>query len=462
MEFKNVCDEDIELLNSFYKNCTYHLCEYSSGVKTMWRDYFNCMYAVSNGCLIVKEHGDGQVWFNYPVPSENGDVEKALDDIDAYCAENGIKPVFSLVSEEIAPIIIKRYPYTCIRRPHLWKDYFYLTENFKTFGGRKFSGQRNHINKFKKLYPDAFFRELTEDDDGLIDEFWTEYEKLFTKTSKTAEKELAAAKRIVALRRYYRAACMINEGKIISLALGEKCGDMMIVHVEKALYTYEGIYPATVQAFANLCAADTVYSNREDDAGDKGLRTSKMQYRPIELRGKYRITVGTEADSLEKIPVIETERLTLDEIQYSDADAYSAICLDDNLNKYWGYDYRKDLKGELTDTYFVDVTKHDFEKRLAINFAVRLDGKFIGEAVIYNFDYKGGAEIGCRIAPEYAGNGYGAEAFAAAADWVLYGLGMEKAVAKCFKENAPSFKMLSACMTKCGEDETFFYFEKRI
>ncbi len=47
---------------------------------------------------------------------------------------------------------------------------------------------------------------------------------------------------------------------------------------------------------------------------------------------------------------------------------------------------------------------------MAVNFAVRLNGKLIGEAVLYNFDYRGGAELGCRIDKAYAGNGYGTEA----------------------------------------------------
>ena len=97
-----------------------------------------------------------------------------------------------------------------------------------------------------------------------------------------------------------------------------------------------------------------------------------------------------------------------------------------------------------------------------VNFAVRLGDIFIGEAVLYNLDWRGGAELGCRIAPEYAGHGYGTEAFAAAADWALYGLGLARVVAKCFKENEASYKMLSSCMKKTGEDEKYFYFEKTI
>ena len=61
-----------------------------------------------------------------------------------------------------------------------------------------------------------------------------------------------------------------------------------------------------------------------------------------------------------------------------------------------------------------------------------------------------------------AGHGYGAEAFAAAADWALFQLSLARIKAKCYKENAASYKMLSACMRPAGEDETFFYFEKTV
>jgi RimJ/RimL family protein N-acetyltransferase len=108
------------------------------------------------------------------------------------------------------------------------------------------------------------------------------------------------------------------------------------------------------------------------------------------------------------------------------------------------------------------VAKRDFENKLAVNFAVRLDGKLIGEAVLYSFDYKGSAELGCRIDSKYAGLGYGKEAFAAVADWALYQVNLNRVVAKCFKENQASYKMLSSCMRKIGEDETFFRFEKLV
>ena len=116
----------------------------------------------------------------------------------------------------------------------------------------------------------------------------------------------------------------------------------------------------------------------------------------------------------------------------------------------------------MEENSFFEVARRDFEARQAVNFAVRLDGKLIGEAVLYRFDCRGSAELGCRIDGAYAGHGYGTEAFAAVANWALYKLNLTRVVAKCYKENEASYKMLSSCMRKRGEDETFFHFEKLV
>ena len=163
---------------------------------------------------------------------------------------------------------------------------------------------------------------------------------------------------------------------------------------------------------------------------------------------------------LEAAPVVKSARLVMDGLRQGDQAAYNRLCLDDARNRWWGYDYREDLDGELTEDYFLEVARRDFAGKLAVNFAVRLDGRLIGEAVLYQFDYKGSAELGCRILPEFAGSGYGREAFRRAAEWSLYELGLCRLKAKCFHENEASRRMLESCMRACGEDETFTYFEK--
>ncbi|MBD5170308.1 MAG: GNAT family N-acetyltransferase, partial [Oscillibacter sp.] len=288
--------------------------------------------------------------------------------------------------------------------------------------------------------------------------------KVFNKEDADAKMEVCYARRIMEQtgREWAKTGCVEVDGKIIAIALAEICGDTLVCHIEKGLPQYEGVYPFMVQSFAAAHSQGLTWINREDDAGDRGLRTSKLQYLPAFLGAKVSVQIRNELSGLETIPVLKTERLILDGIREEDKQAYNRLCLDDERNRWWGYDYHDDLKGEWTEDYFLSITREDFQNKQAVNFAIRLDGKFIGEAVLYHFDYKGGAELGCRILPEYAGNGYGAEAFRRAAEWSLYTLGLYRLVAKCYHENEASKKMLESCMRPAGKDETFLYFEKKV
>lgn len=464
LTFKAIESCDLPRLREYYVNCNYHLCEYSFGTKWMWRNYLHPAWTEVDGCLVMCNTIDGQVMFDYPVATEQGDVEAALTAIERHCTELGIRPILSVVPEEKAAVLLRRYPRCMVINERVWKDYLYHTTDLAQFAGRRYSGQRNHIHKFHQMHPDAQFIPLTEENGELIQQFWQDYTAEFHKDNKLAQWELEASQEMFDLLHTgaFFAGGLLTEGRLAAISLGEKCGDTLITHIEKALYSHAGAYPAMVQSFAAYYGSDCNYANREDDARDKGLRTSKLQYQPCELGSKYSFHLGNELDSLDSVPRLSTERLTLDAFSEGDKAVYNALCLDDVRNRWWGYDYRDDLHGEWTEDYFLNVVRADFDQRRAVNFAIRLSGECIGEAVLYNCDWRGGMELGCRISPAHAGQGYGTEAFAAVADWALYRLGLAKVVAKCYHENTASYRMLASCMRKTGEDETFAYFEKTV
>ena len=466
LQFKSVTKQDGPKLRRYYKGCDYGLCEYSVGTKLMWRNTLHPTWTETAGCLVVRNNIDGQVVFDYPVPGPEGDEDQALTEIESYCLEQGIPPVISVVPECKAARLLSRYPYVRVSDVRTWRDYVYYREDLQFFSGRRYSGQRNHINKFRSKWPEAGFRPLTAEDRDIIDAFWRDYEAEFPKGNNAkARDELELAKKMLRMvdKNWFVAGGMFDGEKLIALSLAERCGDTLIIHIEKALYSYTGVYPTLVQAFADAFGGDCQWLNREDDAADKGLRTSKLQYGPAKLAPKYRFEPQNELLShVSAIPELKTARLTLSALTEADIPAYNALVLDGDRNRWWGYDDVAGLGGPVEERSFFEVARRDFENRLAANFAVRLDGKLIGEAVLYRFDCRGGAELGCRIDRDYAGKGYGTEAFAAVADWALYKVHLSRVVAKCFKENQASYKMLSSCMRKNGEDETFYYFEKLV
>lgn len=466
LDFKPISKRDAALLRRYYEHCDYGLCEYSVGTRLMWRKVLVTHWAEAAGCLITRSGRDGRYTFDYPVPGPEGDLDAALEAIENWCRDQGAALNYAVVPESKICRLLSRYPYVCVSDNRTWQDYVYYREDLQLFSGRRYSGQRNHIKKFRAQWPQAELRPLTAGDDEAIEKFWRDYEAEFPKgANKSAAYELKVAKDMVKLRAkpWFTAAGMFDGEKLIALSLAEKCGDMLIIHIEKALYSYTGVYPTLVQEFAAMFGEGCATINREDDAGDRGLRTSKLQYGPAFLASKYQVKVQNELmRHVEAIPELKTERLTLTELREEDIPAYNALVLDAERNRMWGYDDVGGLGGTVEERSFYDVARRDFANRLAVNFAVRLEGKLIGEAVLYNFDGRGSAELGCRIDATYAGHGYGAEAFAAAANWGLYKANLTKIVAKCFKENAASYKMLSSCMRKKGEDEKFFYFEKLV
>ncbi len=450
-------------IKRYLDGCNYRVSAYSFAYKTMWKFYYRAEYAVSCGCLIYKNSLFGKkTVFNYPVPlSGDADEIAALQEIDDYCVENYSLPVFIDVPQEKMSILTERYYFMNISEDRNFDEYLYKAEDIRTFSGKKYAGQRNHVNKFFSLYPNAEFRTLRSSDKKLIRDFFKKYDEEGNSEGRKIESKLAKKILLTFPLKEFRSGCFLVDGKIVSLTFGVKMGDTLFIHIEKGLKEYEGVYSATANAFAKA-NPDAEYINREDDSGERGLRISKTQYHPLAMIRKKRVEIKNEWEKVSAFPSLKTERLTLTGIEKKDSADYYAICTDDERNVYWGYDYKKDLRGELYKDYFFDVQKHDLKQKVCFSFAVRLDGKMIGEGVLYRFTGTGQAEAGIRIAAPYAGMGYGKEAFYAMTDWALYGLGLNKVVSKCYRQNAASYKMLSSGMTRIGEDETFFYFERRV
>lgn len=157
LTFKNITVRNAAMLRRYYENCDYALCEYSAGVKLMWRSALRYAWAEAAGCLIIRCESEGRVSFDYPVAGPDGDEDAALSAIEAYCMETGLQPEISIVPEEKAPALLARYPYVRVSNIRTWRDYLYYKEDLQLFAGRRYSGQRNHIKKFYAQWPNAEF-----------------------------------------------------------------------------------------------------------------------------------------------------------------------------------------------------------------------------------------------------------------------------------------------------------------
>jgi len=64
-------------------------------------------------------------------------------------------------------------------------------------------------------------------------------------------------------------------------------GSVFLVHFEKGVDSYRGVYQFVNRATARALPETVRFINREQDLGDEGLRQAKMTYRPESLVKKY-------------------------------------------------------------------------------------------------------------------------------------------------------------------------------
>lgn len=454
-------NEEIELLRGYFIRPEIEFCDMTIGAKYIWRDEFKIDYAIIKGSLVIKEScPDYDDYFYYPL---GGDVVGAIESIERHCQSTGLPLNFCCIDNKAAAYFSARYPFARVYNDRNWSDYIYDAEKFKTYSGKKYGGQRNHVNKFKKLYPDFAFKVVDESDFPAIREFLNEFERGedFSMWSKK-EEERKVYDYILNFKKLGNVGGLITVGgKVVAISFGERMGDTLVVHIEKGLKNYEGVYPVMANEFAKAFATDGVkYVNREEDCGDMGLRVSKLQYNPVEIKEKNFVIVGTLFDKIAPPVSLCTPRLTITDIFESDSADYFRLYTDGEINAFYGYDYREDYSGELLPppTYFMDFMRSLKAKKEEYSLAVRVNGVMAGEIVIYNFDYFAGVEIGFRFFKQYRGKGYALESVRAVMDY-LAGLNTRCIKCRAFKQNVPSVRLIERLgFEKCGENEEQYFY----
>ena len=461
MQFTRLTKENIDTVKDYFPKSEIAFCDISLGEKFMWCNEYVIDFAIFNDTLIMKESCEEYSnVFYYPIGK---DVSGALLEIEKYCKDQALPLEFCCIDDRVALLLSERYYQVETFFERDWNDYIYTAEQFKTYAGKKLSGQRNHVNKFKKLYPDYVFSVASENDLKDIHEFLNEY-KLSPHLSDDARKEVDMTHDYVdsAFKLEQCVGIIRVNGKIVSLSIGEVVGDTLIVHVEKGLTEYQGVYPTMAQEFARAFAGEGVtLINREEDCGEIGLRTSKTQYRPIEIKNKNAVVVKTLFGNIKDGIELETDRLTLSEIKKEEKEIYAKLYLDNDLNKLWGYDYTEDLGDkEPTPEYFYSFMQALKENSEEFSFAVRLNGQMIGEVVLHNFGFYGDVEMGFRFFTEFQGKGYALESAKAVKEFVFNTLKAKTLKCKCYKENLASIRLIQKLdLIKRGEDDKYFYFE---
>lgn len=174
-------------------------------------------------------------------------------------------------------------------------DYVYRTADLVHLAGHRYDGKRNHVRNFTRSY-DFHFARLTAADVPEVAEFqrqWCAVRGCAREPSLMDENHA-----VQELLRYYgqlevMGATIRIDGRVQAFTVASPLNaDTALVIVEKANPEFRGIYQTINQMFCEQVLEPYAWVNREQDAGDPGLRRAKLSYHPHHMVAKYRVALA--------------------------------------------------------------------------------------------------------------------------------------------------------------------------
>lgn len=263
---------------------------------------------------------------------------------------------------------------------------------------------------------------------------------------------------------------LAEEGVGVALCISH--GTVLVRIYDGGSYLFP--YPIALDGEADsrgACRAIADYAVREQlplyftDVPREELDTLTRLFAHVDARATddedvFSVAVNSECALLDRVPSISGEGLTLTPLSESDVGEYSRLCSDRELNRFWGYDADADNPTRDGKTY-MDVARREFDTGVAITLAIRQDGSFVGEAVVYGFDLSGGAEIGIRVLPEHQGRGVGSRACAALIA-LCRRIGLKELRATVMAENRQSVRMIDKLLPRLREADGRVYYRLQL
>lgn len=290
--FNKLTLKDLPFVSRYFNTFPDRICDRSVGCLFMWREYFDNSIAVIEDTIILQAvFPDGTVYYSYPIGYH---VDNALTTLQEYCLNHQLPLQFCVVTEQQLDHLKTRFANLEANADPVWYDYYYESASLLQLAGRKYAGQRNHIHKFTKLYPNFSFEKITDSSILSILDFLHIYHFHTQKQGDNAIREKKMDFEFMENYHLYNelGGVLKADGKIIGFSVGEIISDTIFIHIEKADTNYEGAYPMLTNQFLKMFLTDDVkFVNREEDMGDEGLRISKSSYHPVELIKKYMVEV---------------------------------------------------------------------------------------------------------------------------------------------------------------------------
>ena len=293
LKFRAIESTDIPIIREFTHNSGVQSCDFTLSGVYLWGIYYKYEICIYKDTLFIRGIDEsGRISFGVPFGALS--TEEGVEVVCEYCRAHNLKPHFFFVPE----CKLTAYKNAEIRKLEGWSDYVYDAESLSTLAGKKLHKKKNRFNKFVKTYPNHCLKRASGEDIEKLRKFYSGF-----LSENPADSERLAAEESIINRifdEYDKLGMEIGvlwvEDKIVAFAVGERIGETLYVHFEKALRSYDGSFEAINCLFVREFKGNAKYVDREEDMNDLGLRQAKMAYNPVYLVDKYVVLIP-EAES---------------------------------------------------------------------------------------------------------------------------------------------------------------------
>lgn len=295
LRFREITTADFGEIARYMALTESRTCDYTLGGIVLWAGYFNYRIATSaDGTLYISGGREDDLSVRaYALPLGAADFAASVGCL----AENadGAPLWFSAIPEDRLHLFASLPGVEVYELGAEWSDYLYDIEPIARLDGGAMKKKRNHVNRFLADNPDAELVGLTAANAPACRRL---LEALGHDGSPTGRAEFEAIGAMLthteAYAPFFSGAVLLAAGRPVGFTIGETKGDTLHVHVEKADHTVAGANEALTSMFAARMLdrfPALRFINRQDDAGDPGLRVSKQSWRPLRLLPKFNVMV---------------------------------------------------------------------------------------------------------------------------------------------------------------------------
>jgi hypothetical protein len=296
LNFKPIRLEDKDWMQPMLRESGYIGSEAAFGTLYLWGEILHLRACVHKENLLLSL---GEKSNRYYFPAGRGDLRESLEALVAHSRERQLPfRMWGLTNEQIA-LVEQAWPGVFVfKLDRAGSDYIYSAQDLITLGGRKLHRKRNHLKRFRNTYTYTY-EDITPANlpDCMAIALEWQLENPPEGGSHRHRERCALWRGFDSYAKLGFLGGMIRiDGEPAAFTIGEEINnEVFLIHFEKALNDYQGLYTAINQEFAARNLEKYRYINREEDMGIEGLRKAKLSYYPEFILEKHIAFLREEA-----------------------------------------------------------------------------------------------------------------------------------------------------------------------